>query len=303
MRIVVTGRNGQVAHAIRSLTDESAEIISLARPTLDLAQPATILPALASAAPDVIINAAAYTAVDQAENESELAFAVNATGAKTIAEAAEHLGIPLVHLSTDYVFDGSLGRPYIEADPTSPLGVYGCSKEAGEVAIGRSGLNYVILRTAWVYSPTGRNFLSTMLRLANERPVVRVVADQFGAPTYAMDVALGAILVARRLVDDSDKAVRGIFHMTAAGQASWADFAEAIFAESAARNGPAARVERVSTDEYASPTRRPADARLDCSRFAAAFGWTLPHWRTHIAEAVEACLKLDTTKEDERMLS
>ncbi|MEC5382437.1 dTDP-4-dehydrorhamnose reductase [Aurantimonas sp. C2-6-R+9] len=297
MRIIVTGREGQVARALRALADETVEIVALARPELDLADPGSIEPALAAARPDVIVNAAAYTAVDKAEADEASACAVNAIGAGAIADAAASLGVPVVHISTDYVFDGRLGRPYREEDPVAPLGVYGRSKAAGEIAVGAAGANHATLRTAWVYSPHGANFLRTMLRLAGEREVVRVVADQRGAPTAAADVATGALAVARRLAGDPASNLRGVFHMTAAGEASWADFAEAIFAESAARGGPSARVERIGTRDYPTPAPRPADSRLDCTRLAARHGVRLPHWRARVGETVAAHLAEARTPE------
>lgn len=281
MRIAVSGREGQV---VRALIERAAwrghEIVALGRPQLDLADPATVLPALTAARPELVISAGAYTAVDKAESEADAAFAVNADGARAMARAARELGVPLVHLSTDYVFDGAKAAPYAESDPVGPAGVYGASKLAGERAIAEEyGANSAILRTAWVYSPFGANFLKTMLRLAGDRDEVGVVADQLGNPSSALDIADALLGVAERLQADPAADLRGIFHMTAQGEASWADFAEAIFAASAAQGGPHARVRRIATAEYPTPARRPANSRLDCSLLASAYGIRLPDWR------------------------
>jgi len=288
MRIAVTGRSGQIA---RSLIDRGAavghEVIALARPALDLSVPASIAPALEAAAPDLIVSAAAYTAVDRAEDEREQAFAVNGAGAGAVAEAARGLGVPLIHISTDYVFDGMLDRPYAESDPTGPTGVYGGSKLAGEQAVlAAHGDNSAILRVAWVYSPFGANFVKTMLRLAAEREELGVVADQIGNPTSALDIADGVLRVAENLAKDGAPTLRGPFHMTAGGEASWADFAEAIFAASAAQGGPSATVRRIGTADYPTPARRPANSRLDSSRIAVAHGVALPPWQHALEEVV-----------------
>jgi dTDP-4-dehydrorhamnose reductase len=288
MRIAVTGKTGQVA---TSLIERGAaaghEVIALGRQELDLADPATVARALKAAAPDVVVSAAAYTAVDKAESDSELAHAVNGAGAGAVADAAKALGVPLVHVSTDYVFDGTLGRPYAETDATGPTGVYGVSKLAGEEAVlGAHGDNSAVVRVAWVYSPFGGNFVKTMLRVAGDRDEVSVVADQVGNPTSALDIADGIIKVAENLVANPDPALRGTFHMTAGGEASWADFAEGIFAASAAHGGPSASVRRITTPEYPTPAARPANSRLDCRRIALIHGVSLPHWHEGLESVV-----------------
>lgn len=281
MRIAVTGRTGQVVSSLLERGEaQGHEVIATGRPDLDLSDPGSIAPALAAARPDVIVSAAAYTSVDQAESESELAFAINAQGAAAVAEAAQDLGVPLIHISTDYVFDGTGNRPYVETDPTRPAGAYGASKLAGEGKVLEIyGENSAILRTAWVYSPFAANFLKTMLRLAGERDEVGVVADQHGNPTGALDIADGILHVSRNLCGSSDPAMRGVFHMTGSGEAAWADFAEAIFAASHARGGPSARVRRITTAEYPTPAARPANSRLDCRRIREIHGVALPDWR------------------------
>jgi dTDP-4-dehydrorhamnose reductase len=281
MRIAVTGRTGQVVSSLIERGPPAGhEVIAAGRPELDLADPASVLHTLEAARPDAIVSAAAYTAVDKAEGESTLAHAVNGRGAGLVADAARALGVPLVHVSTDYVFDGSLDRPYVETDSTRPTGVYGTSKLAGEEAVlAAHGDNSAILRVAWVYSPFGANFVKTMLRLAGDRDEVSVVADQIGNPTSALDIADGILSVVTRLVADPDPALRGIFHMTAQGEASWADFAEAIFAASAAQGGPQARVRRITAADYPTPATRPANSRLDSRHIAATHGVALTPWR------------------------
>lgn len=297
MRIAVTGQAGQV---VASLVERGAatghEVIAIGRPQLDLANPASVIRALEAAAPDAIVSAAAYTAVDKAESESDLAHAVNGAGAGAVAQAAKALGVPLVHVSTDYVFDGTLGRPYSESNLTGPTGVYGASKLAGEQAVlAAHGDNSAIVRVAWVYSPFGANFVKTMLRLAGDRDEVSVVADQVGNPTSALEIADGILLIATNLVSTSDPALRGVFHMTAQGEASWADFAEAIFAASASCGGPSASVRRIGTADYPTPATRPANSRLDCGLIARVHGVVLPDWRTSL-ETVIARLQPATLK-------
>lgn len=293
MRLVVTGREGQVA---RSLVERGSarevEIVCLGRPEIDLAGPAdAIIDAIKGAAPDVIVSAAAYTQVDKAEGDPDLAFAVNAEGPRAIARAASELGVPLIHLSTDYVFDGTKATPYVEGDPTGPTGVYGASKLAGEEAVLAGHSDSAVLRTAWVYSPFGANFVKTMLRLAGDRDEVSVVADQRGSPTSALDIADGVLSVAANLLSAQDAELRGIFHMVGAGEASWADFAEAIFAISAKLGGPAARVKRIPTAEYPTPAKRPANSRLDTGRFERVHGVRLPEWRQSLKEVVARLLE------------
>jgi dTDP-4-dehydrorhamnose reductase len=280
MKIAVTGTAGQVVTSlIERGTAAGHEVIAIGRPDLDLADPASVVRALTAAAPDAIVSAAAYTAVDKAESESDLAFAVNGAGPGAVAEAAKALGVPLIHISTDYVFNGLLDRPYVESDPTGPTGVYGASKLAGERAVLDGHDNSAVLRVAWVYSPFGGNFVKTMLRLAGDRDELGVVGDQVGNPTSALSIADGIIQVATNMVADSSSTLRGIFHMTAPGEASWADFAQAIFAASAARGGPSAVVRAIGTADYPTPATRPANSRLDCGKIAQAHGVTLPDWR------------------------
>ena len=289
MRIAVTGQNGQVARALAEMgAARGIDIVLLGRPALDLAQPETVLPALLEARADVVVNAAAYTAVDKAESEPEAAQAINAEGAAAVARAARELGIPVIQISTDYVFDGTRQRPYREDDPTAPLGVYGRTKLAGEEAVARENPQHVILRTAWVYAPFGVNFVRTMLRLAASRPEVGVVADQHGCPTSALDIAATVLAVAERLLSEPEpsRELTGIFHMAAQGEAVWADVAEAVFQTSAALGGPSARVKRITTADYPTPARRPGNSRLDCAKLGSIYGLILPPWR----ESLDRCV-------------
>jgi dTDP-4-dehydrorhamnose reductase len=259
------------------------EVVALGRPAFDLTDRAAVLAGLEAARPDVVVNAAAYTAVDKAEAEEADALRVNGDGAGHVAEAAARLGVPLLHLSTDYVFDGALDRPYREDDPTAPAGAYGRSKLVGEKQVAERCENSVILRTAWVYSPFGANFMCTMLRLNETRDEVGVVADQRGDPTSALDIADALIAIAGRVKSDSAPALRGIFHLTGSGEATWADFAESIFHEAAARGRRLTRVKRIATADYPTPARRPANSRLDNEKLSRVYGFRLPEWRQSAA--------------------
>ena len=291
MKIAVTGAQGQVVQSLLERAQGKVEIIALGRPALDLAEPATILPAFEAVAPDVIVSAAAYTAVDRAEQDVDAAYAVNAAGAGAVAQAARALGVPLIHLSTDYVFNGQKSEPYREGDPTDPLGTYGASKLAGEHAVLAACANSVVLRTAWVYSPFGNNFVKTMLRLADQREELGVVADQLGNPTSALDIADGILAVATNMLTGEAPALCGIFHMSGTGEASWAEFADAIFDVSRAHGGPFARVKPITTAEYPTPAPRPANSRLDCGKLEQAHGVRLPEWRGSMEAVVARLLR------------
>lgn len=283
MRVAVTGFRGQVASSLIERAGDDIAIVSLARPEVMLEDRAAVIDGVARARPDVVINAAAYTAVDKAESEEWLAGQVNGSGAGHVAEAAARIGAPLLHLSTDYVFDGSLDRPYREDDPTGPTGAYGRSKLEGERRVAELCPNSAILRTAWVYSPFGANFVRTMLRLNETRDEVGVVADQHGNPTSALDIADACLAIARRIRADDSADLRGVFHMTGAGEATWADFAEAVFAEAHARGRRPTRVKRIATADYPTPARRPANSRLDNAKLAHIYGLALPDWRASLA--------------------
>ncbi|MFZ2107924.1 MAG: dTDP-4-dehydrorhamnose reductase, partial [Roseiarcus sp.] len=216
-------------------------------------------------------------------------------GAGLVAAAARGLGVPVIHISTDYVFDGALDRPYREDDAPAPIGAYGRSKLAGEIAVAAANPDHVILRTAWVYSPFGANFVKTMLRLGENSSEVSVVADQLGGPTSALDIADAVIAVARRMTASADRAgLSGVFHMTGRGEATWAEFAEAIFAEASAHGRKPVAVRPITTAEYPTPARRPANSRLDASRLREAYGVELPHWRDSLKSCVARLLAVSS---------
>ncbi|KQV01153.1 dTDP-4-dehydrorhamnose reductase [Mesorhizobium sp. Root102] len=298
MRLVVTGREGQVAASLVEAGQARAgvEIIAIGRPELDLARPDTVIEAIAAAKPDIVVSAAAYTAVDQAEDEPDLAFAVNAVGAGKVAQAARRLGVPVIHLSTDYVFDGSAAGAYVETDATAPAGVYGASKLAGEQAVASANPRHLILRTAWVYSPFGRNFVKTMLRLAADRDEIAVVADQWGNPTSALDIADAILHAATMLHDDKNFPAFGVYHLAGTGEANWSGFARHILDTSRVSGGPWARVRDIATMDYPTKARRPANSRLSSAKFATAFGWNAPEWRQS-TEAVVRRLLIGGTKQ------
>jgi dTDP-4-dehydrorhamnose reductase len=289
MRVLVTGRAGQVGAEVVQALQGFAEVIAHDRSTLDLADPAQVAARVREARPDAIVNAAAYTAVDQAETDAEAARRVNATGPGVLAEEAKRTGALLIHYSTDYVFDGTKAAPYVETDATNPLGTYGRTKLEGERAIAASGCDHLILRTSWVYGPHGRNFLLTMLRLGAQREELRIVDDQRGAPTSSAQ--LGRLT---RALLEREPALRekgGVYHATAAGETTWRRFAEAIFAGAARRAGPAFRTPRVvpiTTAEYPTPARRPANSVLDNARLEQAFGVRIGDWREGLDEALSA---------------
>ena len=293
MRVVVTGREGQIARSLMERGSAAGHaVVALGRPQLDLTDEAdAIARAIEAAEPDVVVSSAAYTAVDKAEGEPDIAFAVNERGAGAVARAARMLDVPLVHLSTDYVFDGTKPSPYTEEDEAAPTSVYGASKLAGERAVLREQDNSAVLRTAWVYSPFGSNFVKTMLRLAADRDEIGVVADQHGNPTSALDIADGVLAVAANLLGSHDPRLRGLFHMTADGDATWAEFAAAIFAASDARGGPAARVKPIATADYPTTARRPANSRLDCGKLKISHGVALPNWRPSTEKVVGRLLE------------
>ena len=291
MRIVVTGREGQVARSLLEAAQprKGVEVIAIGRPQFDLARPDGVAEALEASRPDLVVSAAAYTAVDQAEHEPEAAFAVNAVGAGKVAEATARLGVPIIHLSTDYVFDGTADRAYVETDPTAPCSVYGASKLAGEQAVAVSNPRHLILRTAWVYSPFGKNFVKTILRLATERDEIAVVADQWGNPTSALDIADAILWASAKLAGDGSFSAFGTYHLAGTGETNWSGFARHILDTSRASGGPWARVRDIATGEYPTKASRPANSQLSSAKFAGMFGWAAPKWRES-AERVVRCI-------------
>ena len=300
IRVLVTGAGGQVgAEVVRELGGR-AEVIPRERTQIDLANPASITAGVRAARPDVIVNCAAYTAVDRAETDRDAAHAVNAVGPGVLAEEAKRRGALLLHFSTDYVYDGTKRLPYLETDPVNPLSAYGATKLEGERAIEAAGPAHLILRTSWVYGPRGRNFLLTMLRMGRERLELRIVDDQRGAPTSSRQLAR----LVRELLDrggDTDEisraevdrvaAMGGIYHATAAGETTWFGFAQAIFDEVLRQRRidfAAPRLVAISTAEYPTPARRPANSVLSNRRLRAAFGVEIADWRQGLEEAVSA---------------
>lgn len=294
MRILLLGANGQVGEALRTPLAARGQLVATTRsgrlpdgtPCLaaDFAEPASLAGLVDAVRPDWVVNAAAYTAVDRAEDEPDLAHRINAEAPGLLARACSAAGVPFVHLSTDYVFDGSARRPLRESDPAAPLGAYGLSKWQGEQAVRDSGATHRIFRLSWVYAARGSNFLLTMLRLARERGHLRVVADQVGAPTAAhrIAVALAATL-------DVAPATSGTWHLAADGECSWHDFAAAIFEESVARGllEAAPTLEAITSDQYPTKAKRPAYSRLDSSAFARDFGAGLGDWREGLADVLD----------------
>ena len=292
MRIVVTGRFGQLAQSLREKAAERSgvELVMLGRPELDLARPDIVRAALCDARPDIVVSAAAYTAVDQAEDEADLAYTINAKGAEAVALAARECNAPIIHLSTDYVFSGSSRVPYTEDDPPDPPNVYGKSKLEGERLVAEAYPHHVILRTSWVYGPFGRNFVKTMLRLAEERANVSVVSDQWGNPTSALDLAEAILRVAERL-HGNEPPVHGTYHLAGADPINWSGFARLIFGISDELGGPKAKVADVLTRDYPTKALRPQNSRLSCEKFKATFGFELPGWNTSLRPGVQRLLK------------
>lgn len=277
MTLLVFGRTGQVATALQACAPEAA---FLSRAEADLADPAACAAAIRAHRPEAVINAAAYTAVDRAEEEEALATTINGTAPGAMAEACAELGIPFVHVSTDYVFDGGGDTPWRPDDPVAPLGAYGRSKLAGEEAVRTAGGAHVILRTSWVFSAHGANFLKTMLRLSETRDRLTIVADQVGGPTPAEAIATACLTLADGLRDDPGKA--GIYHLSGAPDVSWADFARAIFA-AAHRD---VKVVDIPSSDYPTPAPRPLNSRLDCTSLEVQFGIARPDWRQAVGGIV-----------------
>ncbi|WP_439567644.1 dTDP-4-dehydrorhamnose reductase [Sphingopyxis sp.] len=288
MRILVTGRQGQVARAIAASSLAAHELVFASRPEFDLESPELIESFVSRVRPDLVISAAAYTSVDLAEDDAERADRVNAEAPAILAHAASAAGAPVIHLSTDYVFDGSGSHPWREDSPIAPLSIYGRTKARGEEAIRvEAPKTHAIVRTAWVYSPWGSNFVRTMLRLAESgHQTIRVVADQNGNPTSAHCIAQGLDAIVRHWQVEGPEKSSGTYHLAGKGDASWADFATAIFAASASAGGPSAAVEPIPGSAYPTKAARPANSRLDCTKFQATFGFETAPWRQALQKVV-----------------
>ncbi len=290
--ILIFGAAGQVGQSLMThARDHGFLPQGLARQETDITDAASVAAAFKNSKAAVVVNAAAYTAVDKAESDEANAFAANCDGPRILAEACEARGIPLIHLSTDYVFDGSKPTAYTEEDPVAPLGVYGASKEAGERAVRQTLSQHIILRTAWVYSAVGHNFLKTMLRLGADRDQLRVVCDQKGSPTAADDIAEAILTIADHILSENPAPSWGTFHFSGTGATSWHGFATAIFAERARLTGLVPpQIDPISSAEFPTPAARPANSLLDCRKLAEAYGVRSPQWEASLARVMEALL-------------
>lgn len=291
-RILLTGQDGQVGQELKRTLAPLGEVIGFGRETLDLASGTSIRQIISKVSPDVIVNAAAYTAVDKAETETELAHAINATAPQIIAEEALQLGAVLIHISTDYVFDGRKNTPYLEDDATNPLSAYGQSKLIGEEEIRKKSSSHIILRTAWVYGTYGKsNFVKTMLRLFAEREEVRVVADQVGTPTWARDIASAIATLLPHLSPEQaiESPLTGTYHFTNSGISSWYDFAIAILEEAKQLGFPlkVQRIVPITTPEYPTPAQRPAYSVLSNKKISAVLGTHPPYWRDGLSSMLK----------------
>lgn len=291
MKILVAGKSGQVATALaRAGTSSNHEVVCLGRPDLDVSVIETVRGAIELHRPDLVINASAYTAVDAAETEQELAFLVNETGPSNLARITSEYKTPIFHISTDYVFDGAQPMSYAETHNVSPLGVYGTSKLAGERAIIEENQEHFIFRTAWVYSPFGKNFVKTMLRLAETRDEISVVDDQIGSPTSALDIADSLLAIATQIEVQNPTCENGIFHLAGSGIASWADLADAVIVRYNERLARNVKIVRIESKDFPTPTKRPVNSRLDSSKVQRVFGIRLPEWRQSVRTCVDEIL-------------
>ena len=289
MKILVTGVEGQLARSLveRSAFHSGIELLAIGRPQLDLAVQGSAAAAIESVQPQIVINAAAYTAVDKAEDEPELAFRINADAAGELAAAAARAGAAMVQVSTDYVFDGSRQGPYDERIPTSPLGTYGRSKLAGEEQVRAANPRHAIVRTAWVYSPFGSNFVRTIMNAARTRDMLTVVDDQVGSPTSALDLAEGLLRMATLWMDDPDRGLGAVYNLAGSGSASWCGLASFIMAECGKRSLPSAEVRPIATSDWPTKAERPANSVLDSSKFTKRFGFQMPDWQQSVSAVVE----------------
>lgn len=294
MRLYVIGGEGQVARSLREAAalDKTIVFGYGVRPKVDLLQPSSIEKAIAKFRPDVVVNPAAYTAVDKAEVQPDQAFALNREGARTVAAAAAKQGVPIIHLSTDYVFDGKKQGGYVESDTTAPQSVYGRSKLAGELTVAEVNPKHIILRTSWVYAPFGSNFVRTMLRLATERDRLRVVDDQSGCPTYAPDIAEGIIAIAQTVVRSGwNPTFSGVTHLAGPEGRTWWEFAREILGGAAERGGTSVPVDPIPTSEYPTPAARPANSRLSTDRLGSVFDLQLPALEHSLANCLDRLLR------------
>jgi dTDP-4-dehydrorhamnose reductase len=294
MRLYVIGGQGQVARSLREAAAGNDGIVFgyAERPDVDLLRPGSIAQALADFHPDIVINPAAYTAVDKAESEPDQAFALNRDGAGTVAAAAAKQGVPVIHFSTDYVFDGAKDAAYVESDPVSPRCVYGQSKYEGELAVAAANPRHIVLRTSWVYAPFGTNFVRTMLRLAAERDSLRVVNDQIGCPTYAPDIAAAVITIAGKVLAEGwHVRFAGVTHLAGPDALTWYAFANDIVRGAALRGGRLVPISPILTSDYPTPAARPANSRLSTARLASVFDARLPPLERSLANCLDRLVK------------
>jgi len=286
--IMVTGGTGQLATAMEQ--EGGAVVRRVGRPGFDFDRPPSIAESVQAMQPAFVVNAAAWTAVDAAEANPDAAGRANRDGPATLAALCADARIPLIHISTDYVFDGNKGAPYTEADPTSPTGVYGATKLEGEQAVLAACPRAIVLRTSWVYSATGKNFVRSMLGAAQKTNRLRVVADQQGCPTSARDLAVAILAVVARLREGWQDRYAGVFHAAGAGSTTWHGLAEAVFQDAAAYGRPVPTVDAIATADWPTPARRPTDSRLDCTKLSQVFGIRLPEWRTGLSRTIAELL-------------
>lgn len=289
--ILLTGTSGQVGGDLLPLLAPFGRVVAPGRGELDLSQPDQVREYVRRLRPRWIVNPAAYTAVDKAESEPELAYAINRDAVASLGEAAQEIGAVVVHFSTDYVFEGEGTQPFVETDATGPQGVYGASKLAGEQALAASGAAHLIFRTSWVYGATGKNFLRTILKLARQKESLRIVADQYGAPTWARDLARMTVAIVKQLeakaaeeaisISEAARAVTGIYHACGGGETTWHGFASEAIRQMQEREPQTrfATLEPIPTSEYPTPARRPLNSRMNCEKLARTFGWTMPAWQ------------------------
>ena len=295
-RILLTGTTGQVGAELLEALAPWGEIVAPGRSEMDLANELSVREQIRSVRPRWIVNPAAYTAVDKAESEPELAYAINEIAVRAIGEEAQKIGAGVIHFSTDYVFEGTGTKPYVEDDPTGPISVYGASKLAGEKALAASGAGHMIFRTSWVYGAQGKNFLLTILKLAREREKLRIVADQYGAPTWSRDLAkMTARVIDRVEASARDRELKdalpqwtGVYHSAGAGETTWFGFAAEAIRQAAERESEAkfAELEGITTAEYPTPARRPSNSRMSGEKLKRQFGWTMMDWKDSVREVV-----------------
>jgi dTDP-4-dehydrorhamnose reductase len=288
MRILLIGKNGQVGWELRRTLAPLAEVVAVDYPEINLTDTPALRALVAGTRPAVVVNAAAYTAVDKAETETELCRQINAVAPGVLAEAAKKVGALMVHYSTDYIFDGTNTLPYVETDAPNPLGVYGRSKLEGDRVVKASGADHLIFRLCWVYGARGQNFMLTMQRLAREREKLRVVGDQLGCPTWSRMIAETTALALKQVLAGADRsAYNGEYHLAAFGQTSWHGFASRIIELMPEAERECHAVEQITTAEYPTPAKRPANSVLDCGKLQKTFGLRLPHWETSLLQVLD----------------